>query len=207
MYNNITNKSGSHPERWLLLFLFDKKRRISYNYARQAIKTNDLRGESMLKKKRLEKIASEYYAEILRYCKIKLNDDLQGAEDCTQDVFLLLVKKAAELDLKQNIRGWLYASADRIIKEYLKDKKKREELIAGDLESISNLPAEPEVHHPELDVLSAGEQDLLYNYYSMTASEREQLAREMNISLNTLYKRIHDIKEKIINVQNKDGHN
>lgn len=159
----------------------------------------------MLKKKKLEQITNKYYAEILRYCQYKLQNDSFGADDCTQEVFLLLVRKADELNLKQNIRGWLYAVADRMILKYIKDKQKREELIAGDLESVSDVPAEQETHRREFDVLSDAEYAILKKYYFTDAAGREQLARELNISMNALYQRIYNITQKVTNNKNKNG--
>ena len=145
----------------------------------------------MRRKKLLEKIVSENYESILRYCIIRLGNDSFAAEDCTQDVFLLLVRKSGELNLKQNIRGWLYAAADRVIKEHLT------------LESAAEIPAETVERSGVFDSLTDEEYNLLKRYYS-EKSEREQLANELGISLNTLYKRIHDIKLKIQGAKKAD---
>ena len=154
----------------------------------------------MRRKKLLEKIVSENYESILRYCIIRLSNDSFTAEDCTQDVFLLLVRKSGELNLKQNIRGWLYAAADRVIKEHLKSKAKLGEYITDTLESAAEIPAETVERSGVFDSLTDEEYNLLKRYYS-EKSEREQLANELGISLNTLYKRIHDIKLKIRNAK------
>ncbi|MBQ6039223.1 MAG: sigma-70 family RNA polymerase sigma factor [Oscillospiraceae bacterium] len=154
----------------------------------------------MSRKKQLNKIISENYEPILRYCKSKLSDDLFSAEDCTQDVFFLFVQKSGELNLKQNIRGWLYATADRIIKQYLKRKAKHTEYVTDSLDSVSDIPAEVEGRSAVFDELTDDEYILLKRYYS-DKSERLYLAGELGISLNTLYKRIHDIKQKLHNNQ------
>ena len=158
------------------------------------------REEMMRRKKQLEKIISENYESILRYCIIRLSNDSFAAEDCTQDVFLLLIRKSGELNLKQNIRGWLYAAADRVIKEHLKSKAKLLEYITDTLESAAEIPAETDERSEVFDTLTDEEYHLLKRYYA-EKSEREQLANELGISLNTLYKRIHDIKLKIRNAK------
>ena len=132
---------------------------------------------------------------------MKLHDNLLAAEDCTQDVFYLLIKKSGELDLKHNIRGWLYATADRLVKEYQKQKAKRDQFQSYESEMVEQ-PVEEETHYPIFDVLTKEEYDLISRYYSLDKDEREELAHSLGISVNALYKRIHDIKQKVRNAQN-----
>ena len=70
-----------------------------------------------------ENAAEKYHQAIYRYCLGLLNGDVSAAEDCTQEVFLLLLEKKDSLDFDVNIRGWLYASANRIVKDYLKQER------------------------------------------------------------------------------------
>ncbi len=67
-------------------------------------------------------IIKNYYKEILRYCNMKLRNH-HAAEDCTQEIFLLFVKKSGTIDFSKDIRPWLYAAADRIMKNYLRKSK------------------------------------------------------------------------------------
>jgi len=117
----------------------------------------------------------------------------------------LLIKKSNELNLNQNIRGWLYASADRIVKKYLQKKAKHEEMIVSDLDSVADLPATSDERPDVFNVLTDEEYELAKSYYSMKKEERKQLAEELGISLNTLYKRVHDIKLKVQNAENDQG--
>ena len=66
-----------------------------------------------------EAIIEKYYSDIFKFC---MNDlyDKQAAEDCTQEVFLLLFQKREKLDFTEKLRSWLYETALRICKNYRK---------------------------------------------------------------------------------------
>ncbi|MCR5717970.1 MAG: sigma-70 family RNA polymerase sigma factor [Oscillospiraceae bacterium] len=144
----------------------------------------------------LNLIIQTYYADILRYCNRKLGDH-HAAEDCTQEVFLLLVKKADRLDLYKDIRPWLYAAADRIMKNYI-----RRNPPAEDMEDVPE-PSE-DFPYPEsiLDELEPPDRELLVAYFN--ADDHRQLARSLGISQAALYMRICRIKNKIR--KNRDIH-
>lgn len=68
-------------------------------------------------------IVNMYYPRIYYYClNQKLNP--QDAEDCTQEVFLILWRKFNSINHEENIRGWLYATSDVIIKRHRSKNKK-----------------------------------------------------------------------------------
>ena len=52
-------------------------------------------------------LAEKYYQDIYRYCYAKLNYDENAAQDCTQEVFFVLVRKRDTLNLAGNMRVWL----------------------------------------------------------------------------------------------------
>ena len=93
-----------------------------------------------------EDAIKKYYQAVFRYCLGLLNGNTNAAEDCTQDVFLLLVKKDTlnEVDFNRNIRGWLYAAAQRICKDYLKHLAKQKEAVPFSLDEIKEMPAPEE---------------------------------------------------------------
>lgn len=64
-----------------------------------------------------EEITRRYYQAIYNYCQVRLKDEY-AAEDCTQDVFLLLYRKMNKIKLSENIRAWLYRTADNVIKNH-----------------------------------------------------------------------------------------
>lgn len=138
----------------------------------------------------LDFLINKYYSYILKYCLFKLNSDKQGAEDCTQEVFLVFVKKVNELDMSKDLRYWLYAVADRKIKEY---KKKHSYTIS--LEDIPEPSYEMVLDDSPISLLPQDERDLITAYY--TGEDKLKLAQKYNISLTALYMRVFRIKEKL----------
>lgn len=144
-------------------------------------------------------MTKQFYAEILRYCQNKLPNDIHGAEDCTQDVFLLLYQKRDEIDFNQNIRGWLYASADRIISNYQKKQSRILQMLSVDLTKIEDRSSDSEQAFTSqtFACLSEDELELLKAYYGANKGERQDIAKRHNLTLAQLYKKIHAIRNKL----------
>ena len=144
-------------------------------------------------------MTKQFYAEILRYCQNKLPNDIHGAEDCTQDVFLLLYQKRDEIDFNQNIRGWLYASADRIISNYQKKQSRILQMLSVDLTKIEDRSSDSEQAFTSqtFACLSEDELELLKAYYGANKGERQDIAKRYNLTLAQLYKKIHAIRNKL----------
>ena len=149
--------------------------------------------------KQCNQIIEKYYDEIVRYCFFLLKDDFRGAEDCAHDTFLLLLRKQNELNLEQNIRGWLYASANRIVKDYRKKQLKFQAMLNYDPEDMNDqtVQAEEVGSSDAFDCLSDQELELLKAYYSAPKGERVDLARKHGMSISELYKKLHKIREKV----------
>ena len=146
-----------------------------------------------------EKAAEKYHRAIYMYCLGLLNGDVSAAEDCTQEVFLLLLEKKDSLDFDVNIRGWLYACANRIVKEYLKRERYRQSFISDielfDAELVD--PASSIDSESVFDILTPEEKKLLEAYYSADYGNRTQIAPEFGLTVSQLYKRICSIRRKI----------
>ena len=67
-----------------------------------------------------DEIVNRYYHVILNYCKYKLNGNYAAAEDVTQEVFLTLYRKINRLKISENIKLWLYRTADNNVKTYIR---------------------------------------------------------------------------------------
>lgn len=153
----------------------------------------------MDRNKQCEQVTEQFYEEILHYCLMLLNDDICGAEDCTQDVFLLLLQKKHKLNFDQNIRGWLYASAERIVKDYKKKQQRRLSMLCGDLDQVADHSAfsEEASDVSVFEILTDQELKLLKDYYSTKQGERAVLAQKYELTLKQLYKKVHQIREKL----------
>jgi len=137
----------------------------------------------------LNMIINAYYSEILRYCNMKLRNH-HAAEDCTQEIFLLFVKKSGNLDFSKDIRPWLYASADKVMKNYLRKNPPME-----DVDTIPEPAEEFQSSVSLIDELEPEDKDFLLAYYN--SDNRKQLAEEMGLSLPALHMKFKRLKEKI----------
>lgn len=149
--------------------------------------------------KKCESLIEQYYTRIIRYSAFCLQGDVDAAEDCTQEVFLLLLKKKDVLDLSGNIQGWLYAAAQRICKEYLKRLAKQKEAVPFSLDETRELPAPEENDEAGFifEALTDEEYRLLSEYYTEPHGKRMKLAQHMNLSPAQLAKKIAAIRRKL----------
>lgn len=104
-----------------------------------------------------------------------------------------------EVDFNRNIRGWLYAAAQRICKDYLKRLAKLKEAVPFSLEEIKELPAPEEDSGANLifEALTDEEYRLLSEYYTEQYGSRMKLAQHMNLSPAQLAKKIAAIRRKL----------
>lgn len=145
----------------------------------------------------IELIYREYYETVFRYCRVRLNGDLHAAQDCTQEVFLVLHKKLKKLVDLDSILPWLYQTADREIKNY---QRKHPAMI--DIDELADLAA-PQQEDSPLDILDEEERKLVDLYYG--GADKYAIAKNLGISLDVLYKRMHRIRKKLKeNLDNTD---
>jgi RNA polymerase sigma-70 factor (ECF subfamily) len=107
-------------------------------------------------------IVKRYYEKILKFCVYALRGNRSAAEDCTQDIFLILYEKMPELKDYDKIGGWLYKTAGNISKQYAASLRKERKRFAAPS------PAS-EAGEAPLDRIAAG---------GRIKSEEERLAEE-----------------------------
>ena len=137
-------------------------------------------------------LVRKHYDNVLHYCNARLHGDVQAAKDCTQEVFLILYQKMNKLNLSMNIQGWLYRTADREVKTYI-----RKHPLTVD---IDELPEQADVSAvigdtSILDELTEDEKQLAIEYYS--GEDKNTIAERNGLTLIALYSRIRNIKQKL----------
>ena len=151
-----------------------------------------------MSKEPVEYLIKSYYREIFHYCYNQLYGDFHAAEDCTQEVMLVLYKKVTTLDMSKDIRPWLYSVADKEIKVY-----QRKKVDTVDIDTMSEQLSETPFEHSVLDVLDEEERQLMEKYLS--GADKRKLAKEKNLTLGALYTKISRIKSKIIKYLEKSN--
>jgi RNA polymerase sigma-70 factor (ECF subfamily) len=92
-------------------------------------------------------IVTRYYGKILKFCWYALGGNTDAAEDCAQDVFLVLYQNMAKLRDYDKIGGWLYKTASHKTKQYaalLRRERKHTMSLPGHFENgdvCENIPA------------------------------------------------------------------
>ncbi|MDR2134738.1 MAG: sigma-70 family RNA polymerase sigma factor [Treponema sp.] len=76
-------------------------------------------------------IVGRYYGRILKFCCYALGGNLSLAEDCTQDIFLILYENMPRLKDYDRIGGWLYKTAGNISKRYAASLRKERQRFAA----------------------------------------------------------------------------
>jgi RNA polymerase sigma-70 factor (ECF subfamily) len=164
-------------------------------------------------------IVSRYYEKILKFCAYMLGGDRSAAEDCTQDIFLILYENMARLRDYDKIGGWLYKTAGHIAKQYaasLRKERKRtaapfpaagdgetpfDRIAAGDsIKSEGERAAEEKaLARAAAEIgkrLKPGDEQLLELAFREKRPLKEVAAR-LNISLSAVKSRASRLRQKI----------
>lgn len=144
-----------------------------------------------------KEIANKYYNDIYKYCYYKLGYHREDAEECTQEVFMILLIKWKSLSSHENIRGWLYRVADNVMRNYSrKSNKYKNELSVLEDISLNIKYNEDDGAFDILSILTIAERNLLKEYYLDKATAKE-LSVKYKLSENAIYVKIHRIKIKL----------
>lgn len=136
-------------------------------------------------------IAEQYYNAIYKYCCVRLDNE-HAAKDCTQEVFLILYGKMDKLKLSENVRAWLYRTADNVMKNYRRKNK-----ITVSLDDLDETTEDSySVETPFEDIISKDEYKLLDDYY-IKGEDIGHISKKLGISKAAVSQRIHRIKAKI----------
>lgn len=160
-----------------------------------------------LKLKDKEKIVNTYYDRIYKFCVSRCGSS-GDAQDITQDVFLLFMKKADNLNVI-NSGAWLYSVANLKVKEYY--KKKQKDCCFIPYEECENILCD----YPEDDPCTVDDFEKLLTdtqkriFSILTEKEKEIfikrfiekksiqiIAEELDITENNASVQVHRVKKK-----------
>ena len=157
----------------------------------------------MIEETLCELIINRYYDTVYNLCFARLNRNRQAAEDCTQEIFLTFFSKRGKLEFTDNIQLWLYRTAEKVIKSYIRRNKQ----ILIDVDEVADKLISEEQSFEEqsvaFDCLSEEEKELLTIYYDYEYGERIRLAEEKGLTQSALYNRVYRIKQKLYKDYNK----
>jgi len=164
----------------------------------------------------IEQFFLEYYAPICKYCVLRMPKHISYAEDIANEAFALLCKKWHDLK-KNDIRAWLYRTADNLIKEFHRKNKKESNNIGYiedfDAAAVNNLKYEQDFENISDDDIEICKAKIL-NELSDTDKKlftmnfikklpHKEIGRELLISEEAVKKRVYRLKQKIISKINE----
>ena len=113
-------------------------------------------------------IYDQYFSEIYRYVRYRINDDTT-AEDIASDVFVRLLEAAQKKQGPQtSLKGWLIATASHAVNDYLRRQYRRPVEVLSDSMPDGGLSV-----HSEVD---AREQNrMVQSAYAQLTSEQQHV--------------------------------
>lgn len=158
----------------------------------------------MIDNETCEMIIDKFYNDVYNFCLSRLKNT-HAAEDCTQEVFLMLFRKRGKLDFSEKFRSWLYSSADKICKNYMKKNKN----ITVDIDDYAEVIADNSVDDISISeeiysILDKEDADLLLEYIESDFGQRKLIAERLGISLKALYGRMDRLRQKVISYLGED---
>lgn len=157
----------------------------------------------MIEETLCELVIERYYDTVYNLCFASLNRNHQAAEDCTQETFLTFFYKREKLEFTENIQRWLFKTAQKVIKAYIRKNNQ----IFINIDDVSDEVVSEEEAFKEksdaFDCLSEEEKELLKIYYNYDYGDRLRLAEEKGLTQSALYNRVYRIKQKLSKEHNK----
>lgn len=152
----------------------------------------------------LASVCERYYGTVRRYCESLLRSDTSGAEDCTQETFLILLQSQNELDAN-GIVHWLLNTARNTVCSYRRRKAVQPTPFAalpeGSIENVEDpsarIAAESSLAADVLETLSDTERCLLEAYCDQDQGARADLAEALGLSVSELYQLAYRLRRRL----------
>lgn len=163
----------------------------------------------MEKKNPVEILWLEHEPYIRKFCEYKLQSMPDYIDDCVQEVFLALLNALKDEKEIAYPKAYLTKIALNKINDIYKTEEKRRKTVVSfddvneaqdfDFSSTEEIPEEEiEIHLEKiLSSLTDSEKKLIEDFYIKKVRQKD-LAKEMNISENTLRQQVFRLKRKII---------
>lgn len=146
----------------------------------------------------------KYYQSLHKYCRVRLGEFSEHAEDCVQDAFVILQRKLSEGETVEQPRAFLYRTADNFVKrtteQYIKERTR-----TVDLDTAENTPAPPIISDDFdydafaqilISTLTGSEQELYILKYVQRKSLKE-IAEMLGIQPTAVAKRVSRLRQRI----------
>lgn len=147
------------------------------------------------KKENFARMYMDNYGAMLKYAAAALKNEEQ-AQDVVQQTFLIAYERLDSFIASPQPRGWLFSALKNVIGNYIKKRERLERLVA---EAEGYGTDEEDVFLKYRGAISDSDLKLLIDIYCDGVSYAEA-ARERNISLSALKKRVQRASERFEDV-------
>lgn len=146
-----------------------------------------------------ERLISQYYRELYNYILVRLRYNTQSAEDCTQELFMTFFQKHRTLNDSDNIRLWLYRTADNVVMSYRRKNISNTVSLEDSSEAMNTPSFDPPADGGSVldEYLTPEEIEFVRLYYDSDYGERGKTAQKLGMTVTALYQRIYKIKSKV----------
>lgn len=140
----------------------------------------------------------KYHERVYDFCLRYLGNPY-SAEDCTQEVFMIMLKKKDTIDLSEYLIVWLLKTAKKVCQKYV---SKNPDMF-DDIDELSeiipdtSISAEKPLSEEIYEILDRNDADLLIEYINSGHGERQKIAERMGIRTTALYEKIKRIRKKV----------
>lgn len=167
------------------------------------------------RRQRFTRLMLRYHARIERYCRLRLYRDPFVCEEVVQDVFTVLYERLDTLQDDAHLGGWLYKTADNLVKKALSGARRDEKRLqyadwADERDPLLQDMAYEEnyraVEETGVDLAScmrrvlerlSAEERLLWRAYFREGGSIRTLCGQMHLTENALKSRIHRLRQKL----------
>jgi RNA polymerase sigma-70 factor (ECF subfamily) len=150
-------------------------------------------GPLKLDRQTMGAIYNQYFSDVYRYVRYRINDD-SGAEDIASEVFVRLLEAVQKKQGPQtNLKGWLIATASNAVNDRLRNQYRRptEALLETMLDEDANVQAQVDLREQTrafrlaFDKLTSEQQHVLALRFGLGYS-LEETAESLSKKSNTI---------------------
>lgn len=149
----------------------------------------------------------KYYQSIFRFCRVRLGELSEHAEDCAQETFLVFQNKLQNGENILQPRAYLYKIADNVVKDTIKKaaKHRKRNVPLEAAESTPSAPVIPDGFDYDkcaemLIALLEPDEQILYRMRYKDELPVSEIAERLNISPAAAAKRISRLRKKIVDL-------
>ena len=152
---------------------------------------------------KIERDYNLYYANLQRFCYVKLKNQEQ-ADDCVQECFFVLYEHYMRDEDIKNTAGFLYKVADNLIKAQWRENQASERNVQ--IDSIAETVPSTEDKYSNIDydllakqllILLTDSEKELYKLKYVDNKSIKEISTELNLSFTAVAKRLSRLRQKV----------